>query len=97
MIGVAGPVLGASTFTACTDKVAFGNAFLEKASGSSVTIDTVFNKAVYTEQFLNSIYALQYYGLPYNPNCGTSANPYLGKLDQVTDCWLMPLDRQYHL
>ena len=92
MTGVAGLVLGASTFTACTDKVAFGNAFLEKASGSSVTIDTVFNKAVYTEQFLNSIYALQYYGLPYNNNCGNSASPWTGKLDQVTDCWLMHWD-----
>lgn len=30
MTGVAGLVLGASTFTACTDKVSFGNAFLEK-------------------------------------------------------------------
>ena len=92
MTGVAGLVLGASTFTACTDKVSFGNAFLEKASGSSVTIDTVFNKAVYTEQFLNSIYALQYYGLPYNNNCGNSASPWTGKLDQVTDCWLMHWD-----
>lgn len=92
MTGVAGLVLGASTFTACTDKVSFGNAFLEKASGSSVTIDTVFNKAVYTEQFLNSIYALQYYGLPYNNNCGNSASAWTGKLDQVTDCWLMHWD-----
>ena len=51
MTGVAGLVLGASTFTACTDKVSFGNAFLEKASGSSVTIDTVFNKGIYRTVF----------------------------------------------
>lgn len=92
LAGMTGVVLGASTFTACTDKVAFGNSFLEKASGSSVTIDTVFNKAVYTEQFLNSIYALQYYGLPYNNNCGNSASPWTGKFDQLTDCWLMHWD-----
>ena len=37
-----------SFFSACTDKIAFGNSFLEKAPGGSVTKDTVFNSAVYT-------------------------------------------------
>lgn len=41
---------------------------------------------------MNSIYALQYYGLPYNNNCGNSASAWTGKLDQVTDCWLMHWD-----
>ncbi len=82
-----------STFlTACTDKVAFGDSFLDKASGSSVTEDTVFNSAEYTKQYLNSIYALQYYGLPYNVSCGNSASPWTGKFDQLTDCWLMHWD-----
>ena len=62
--GVLGMVVGASAITSCTDNIAFGNAFLEKPAGSTVTKDTVFNSAVYTEQFLNAIYALQYYGLP---------------------------------
>lgn len=90
--GLAGMMLGASVFTACTDKIAFGNAFQQKPSGSTVTKDTVFNSPTYTEQFLTSIYALQYYGLPYNNKCGNSASPWTGKFDQLTDCWLMHWD-----
>lgn len=82
----------ASVFTACTDKIAFGDSFLDKPSGNSVTEDTVFNNAEYTKQYLNSIYALQYYGLPYNNNCGNSASPWTGKFDQLTDCWVMHWD-----
>lgn len=88
-MGLVGLLMAASAFTGCTDKVAFGDAFLEKAPGGTVTKDTVFQSATYTEQYLNSIYALQYYGLPFNIKCGNSASPYVGKLDQVTDCWLM--------
>ena len=88
----AGLALTASMLTACTDKVAFGDAFLDKASGATVTEDTVFNSAEYAKQFLNSVYALQYYGLPYNNNCGNSASPWTGKFDQITDCWLMHWD-----
>lgn len=90
--GVTCLLLGTAMFTACTDKVAFGDSFLDKAAGNTVTEDTVFNSAEYTGQFLNSIYALQYYGLPYNNNCGNSASPWTGKFDQVTDCWLMHWD-----
>ena len=50
--------------TACTDSVKFGNPFLEKAPGGTVTADTVFNNAEYTRQFLASTYAYQYYNLP---------------------------------
>lgn len=89
---ICGTALAAAALSACTDKIAFGNALLEKPSGSTVTLDTVFNSPVYTEQYLNSIYALQYYGLPYNNNCGNSASPWTGKLDQITDCWLMHWD-----
>lgn len=74
---------------ACTDKVAVGNAFLEKPAGSTVTKDTVFNSPEYTEQFLTGIYSLQYYGLPYTTSTTTSQNLYFGKLDQLTDCWIM--------
>lgn len=76
----------------CTDELKLGNAALDKPSGSTVTKDTVFNSPIYTEQFLNSIYALQYYGLPYNNNCGRSASPWAGKFDQLTDCWVMHWD-----
>ena len=89
IIALATVLVGTFAFTSCTDKVAFGDSFLDKASGNSVTEDTVFNSATYTEQYLNSIYALQYYGLPYNNNCGNSVSPWTGKFDQLTDCWVM--------
>ena len=47
--------------SSCVDEMKFGNSFLEKAPGGSVTQDTVFSNAEYTRQFLTSIYALQYY------------------------------------
>ena len=89
LIALAAVLAGTFAFSSCTDKVAFGDAFLDKASGNSVTEDTVFNSATYTQQYLNSIYALQYYGLPYNNNCGNSVSPWTGKFDQLTDCWIM--------
>lgn len=48
----------------CTDPLKFGNAFLEKAPGGTVTADTVFTNAEYTRQFLAGIYNKQYYALP---------------------------------
>lgn len=59
-------------FTACTDKVQFGDAFLEKAPGGTVTADTVFTNAEYTRQFLSNAYAYQYYNLPCK---STNASP----------------------
>lgn len=50
----------------CTDPLKFGNAFLEKAPGGTVTADTVFTNAEYTRQFLAGIYNKQYYALPTN-------------------------------
>ena len=77
-------------FTACTDDIAVGNAALDKATSSTATIDTVFNNAEYTRQFLVGIYSKQYYGLPYangGANMPHSGNPYTGKFDALTDCW----------
>ena len=51
-------------FNSCTDKIQFGDAFLEKAPGGSVTADTVFGNPEYARQYLASIYATQYYNLP---------------------------------
>lgn len=78
--------------TSCVDEIKFGNSFLEKAPGGSATIDTVFNSAEYTRQFLTACYSRQYYGLPYinkNQEDGIpeSSNPYLGKFEALTDCW----------
>ena len=49
-----------SIFTACVDDINVGNAFLEKAPGVEVNIDTVFSKAEYTRNFLWSAYGQLY-------------------------------------
>lgn len=83
-------LMASAAFTACTDTIAVGDASLDKATSSTATIDSVFQNAEYTRQFLVGIYSRQYYGLPYY-NGGTSiphsANPYAGKFDALTDCW----------
>lgn len=75
--------------TSCVDDMKFGNAFLEKAPGGTVTKDTVFGNAEYTRQFLTNIYGLQYYGLPYkNVSDQESSNNYVGKFDALTDLYV---------
>lgn len=82
-------VAGAS-LTACTDTIAVGNASLDKPTSSTATIDSVFQSADYTRQFVVGMYSKQYYGLPYyngGTNMPHAGNPYAGKLDGLTDCW----------
>lgn len=75
--------------TSCVDEIKFGSAFLEKAPGGSVTKDTVFNNAEYTRQFLNNLYGMQYYGLPYkNVSNQESSNNYVGKPEALTDLYV---------
>ena len=88
-----GAMLGAAVClvsTSCVDEIKFGNSFLDKAPGGNATIDTVFNSAEYTRQFLNTCYSRQYYGLPNNTdsngNIPDYSSPYLGKKDALTDC-----------
>lgn len=50
----------------CTDDIKFGDSFLEKAPGGTVTADTVFTNPEYTRNFLAGIYSTQYYNLPTN-------------------------------
>ena len=69
IIGVALLSIGLGS---CTDSIKFGDSFLEKAPGGTVTADTVFNNAEYTRNFLAGIYAMQYYNLPTN---STNAAP----------------------
>lgn len=78
-----------AAFTACTDEIKVGDSFIEKAPGGTVTIDTVFNSAEYTRQFLTGIYGMQYYGLPFSSASGipTSQHAYQGKLDGLTDIY----------
>lgn len=47
-------------FTACVDDINVGNAFLEKAPGVDVNIDTVFSKAEYTRNYLWTAYGQLY-------------------------------------
>lgn len=84
-------VLFAATFSidSCTDPIKFGNEFLEKAPGGTVTADTVFSNAEYTRQFLAAIYSTQYYALPTNstnspPQC---RNYWKGMPDALSDCF----------
>ena len=44
-----------SAVTGCTEQIKFGDSFIEKTPGGDVTIDTIFNSAEYTQQFLTSI------------------------------------------
>ena len=75
--------------TSCVDEIKFGNSFLEKAPGGSVTKDTVFNNAEYTKQFLTNLYGMQYYGLPYkNVANQESSNNYVGKPEALTDLYI---------
>ena len=79
-------------FSSCTDNIAFGNAFLEKAPGSTATEDTVFNNPEYTRQFLAGIYTLQYYGLPWRSSndAPQSANYFNGQVEALSDCFHLP-------
>ena len=53
-------ICSAFCFSACVDKFAVGDAFLEKAPGVDVNIDTVFTSAEYTRNFLWSAYGQIY-------------------------------------
>ncbi|MCR5069433.1 MAG: RagB/SusD family nutrient uptake outer membrane protein [Prevotella sp.] len=63
-------ILGAALLSlalgSCTDTIKFGDAFLEKAPGGTVTADTVFSNPEYTRNFLAGVYSTQYYNLPTN-------------------------------
>ncbi len=73
----------------CTDEIAVGSSFLDKAAGASVTQDTVFNNPEYTRQFLAAIYSLQYYGLPYRSSSSAplTVSYWTGKIDALSDCY----------
>lgn len=89
-------LIGATTFISCVDDFKFGNDFLEKAPGGTVTKDTIFSNAKYTRQFLTGLYSLQYYGLPF---CTNNAFPYtntgwVGKWENLSDLWHTSWDGQ---
>ena len=49
IIGVA--AVATLGMVSCTDEIKFGNAFLEKAPGGTVTADEVFSNPEYTRNF----------------------------------------------
>ncbi len=53
-------ICSAFAFSSCVDRFAVGDAFLEKAPGVDVNIDTVFSSAEYTRNFLWSAYGQLY-------------------------------------
>ncbi|MBP5219021.1 MAG: hypothetical protein J6Z47_08760 [Bacteroidales bacterium] len=53
-------IFSAFCLSACVDRLAVGDAFLEKAPGVDVKIDTVFSSAEYTRNFLWSAYGQLY-------------------------------------
>ena len=92
------PLVGALAVAAlsmgsCTDEIAFGNKFLEKAPGGTVTADTIFHSAAYARYYLNQCYTYQYYNMPVK---GTNNYPqwvnwFKGMPDALADthhiCW----------
>ena len=66
-----------------------GDAFLNKAPGGTMNLDSIFSNPDYVNQFLTNIYNKQYYGLPYNSGKNQAASPYNGKLDALTDLYQM--------
>ena len=50
--GVVTLMIGSIAFTACTDEIKFGDAFIEKTPGGTVSLYTEFDSAEYTKQFL---------------------------------------------
>ncbi|MDE6648301.1 MAG: RagB/SusD family nutrient uptake outer membrane protein [Muribaculaceae bacterium] len=81
--------LAGIAFTSCTDEVQLGNAFLDKAPGGSLNMDSIFANPDYVNQFLTHIYNMQYYGLPYKHDGVNHHDHYTGKLDAVTDLYQM--------
>ena len=89
LTGVVALTLSSLTFTACTDPIKFGDAFIEKTPGGTVSLDTVFNSAEYTKQFLVGLYVTQYYGLPFKnaTSAPWSVSYWNCKMDALTDCY----------
>ena len=82
-------VAAAAGVSSCTDEIAVGSEFLDKAPSNSTTKDSVFSKAEYAEQFLTGVYSLQYYGIPYRSSSSAplSASYWQGKFDALTDIY----------
>lgn len=84
-------VIAASCILGSCSDLAFGDAFLEKAPGVDVTIDTIFSSKLYADRALNSAYATLRTGLTVHVNDGNFEHQQAGNklgwdnLDALTD------------
>lgn len=84
-------VMAASCMLGSCSDLAFGDAFLEKAPGVDVTIDTIFSSKLYADRALNSAYATLCTGLTVHANDGNFEHQQAGNklgwdnLDALTD------------
>lgn len=84
-------VMAASCMLGSCSDLAFGDAFLEKAPGVDVTIDTIFSSKLYADRALNSAYATLRTGLTVHANDGNFEHLQAGNklgwdnLDALTD------------
>lgn len=84
-------VMAASCMLGSCSDLAFGDAFLEKAPGVDVTIDTIFSSKLYADRALNSAYATLRTGLTVHANDGNFEHRQAGNklgwdnLDALTD------------
>lgn len=84
-------VMAASCMLGSCSDLAFGDAFLEKAPGVDVTIDTIFSSKLYADRALNSAYATLRTGLTVHANGGNFEHQQAGNklgwdnLDALTD------------
>lgn len=84
-------VIAASCILGSCSDLAFGDAFLEKAPGVDVTIDTIFSSKLYADRALNSAYATLRTGLTVHANGGNFEHQQAGNklgwdnLDALTD------------
>lgn len=84
-------VIAASCILGSCSDLAFGDAFLEKAPGVDVTIDTIFSSKLYADRALNSAYATLRTGLTVHANDGNFEHQRAGNklgwdnLDALTD------------
>ena len=80
-------ILGLMALSACTDKILFGDSFLEKQPGVDITQDTIFSRREYARRFLWSAYSKMYYGLPVDWNSATNTKMNMGIFETLSDCW----------
>ena len=84
-------VMAASCMLGSCSDLAFGDAFLDKAPGVDVTIDTIFSSNLYADRALNSAYATLSTGLTVHANDGNFEHQQAGNklgwdnLDALTD------------